>query len=69
MLTEIPGGTGRLNTLVSAIQSRYQEDRDLENELPKHDSGPTLGMLLTARLRHAYRSAEIGDDMAVSLLL
>ena len=34
LLPEIPGGTGRVSPLVSAIQSRYQEDPDLEYELP-----------------------------------
>ena len=74
LLPEIPGGTGRVSPLVSAIQSRYQEDPDLEYELPNtiqallwaccspHD----FGMPEVSPLCEALRS---GDDMAVSLLL
>ena len=64
LLPEIPGGTGRVSPLVSAIQSRYQEDPDLEYELPN-----TIQALLWACCSphdfgmpevSPYRSAEIG---------
>ena len=74
LLPEIPGGTTMVSPLVLAIQSRYQEDPDLEYELPNtiqaflwaccspHD----FGMPEVSPLCEALRS---GDDMAVSLLL
>ena len=74
LLPEVPGGTGRVSPLVLAIQGRYQEDPDLEYELPNtiqallwaccspHD----FGMPEVSPLCEALRS---GDDMAVSLLL
>ena len=34
LLPEIPGGSGRVSPLVTAIQGRYQEDPDQEYELP-----------------------------------
>ena len=74
LLPEVPGGTGLVSPLVLAIQGRYQEDPDLEYELPDtiqallwaccspHD----FGMPEVSPLCDALRS---GDDMAVSLLL
>ena len=70
----LPEGTDRVSPLVLAIQGRYQEDPDLEYELPNtiqallwaccspHD----FGMPEMSPLCEALRS---GDDMAVSLLL
>ena len=70
----LPAGTARVNPLVLAIQANYQEDPDLEYELPDtvqalpwaccfpHD----FGMLEVSPLGEAFRS---GYDMAVSLLL
>ena len=68
LLPEIPGSTGRVSPLVTAIQSRYQEDPDQEYELPNtiqallwaccspHD----FGMPEVSPLCEALRS---GDDM------
>ena len=74
LLPEIPGGTRRVNPLVTAIQSRYQEDPDQEYDLPNtiqallwaccspHD----FGMPEVSPLCEALRA---GDDTIVSLLL
>ena len=74
LLPEIPGGTRRLNPLVTAIQSRYQEDPDQEYDLPNtiqallwaccspHD----FGIPEVSPLCEALRS---GDDTIVLLLL
>ena len=70
----LPEGTDRVSPLVLAIQGRYQEDPDLEYELPNtiqallwaccspHD----FGMPEVSPLCEALRSR---DDMAVLLLL
>ena len=42
----LPAGTARVNPLVLAIQANYQEDPDLEYELP--DTVLALGMLLSS---------------------
>ena len=42
----LPAGTARVNPLVLAIQVNYQDDPDLEYELP--DTGLALGMLLSS---------------------
>ena len=74
LLPEIPGGSGRVSPLVTAIQGRYQEDPEQEYELPNtiqallwaccspHD----FGMPEVSPLCEALRS---GDDMIVLLLL
>ena len=74
LLPEIPGGTGQVSPLVLAIQGRYQEDPDLDYELPN-----TIQALLWACCSpHDFGRPEVsplcealraGDDMAVSLLL
>ena len=70
----LPEGTARVSPLVLAIQANYQEDPDLEYDLPNtvqallwaccspHD----FGLPEVSPLCEALRS---GDDMAVSLLL
>ena len=67
LLPKIPGGSGRVSPLVTAIQGRYQEDPDQEYELPNtiqallwaccspHD----FGMPEVSPLCEALRS---GDD-------
>ena len=74
LLPEMPGSTNMVSPLVLAIQSRYQEDPDQEEELPN-----TIQALLWARCSpHDFGVPEVsplceairsGDDMAVSLLL
>ena len=74
LLPEIPGGTEQVSPLVLAIQGRYQEDPDLDYELPN-----TIQALLWACCSpHDFGRPEVsplcealrsGDDMAVSLLL
>ena len=48
LLPETPGGTGRVSPLVTAIQSRYQEDPNQEAGITQHYSSPAVGLLLTA---------------------
>ena len=74
LLPEIPGGSGRVSPLVTAIQGRYHEDPDQEYELPNtiqallwaccspHD----FGMPEVSPLCEALRS---GDDTIVLMLL
>ena len=74
MRVVLPEGTTRVNPLVLAVQANYQEDPDLEYNLPDtvqallwascspHD----FGMPEVSPLCEALRA---GDDMAVSLLL
>ena len=74
MRVVLPAGTAQVNPLVLAIQANYQEDPDLEYDLPDtvqallwaccspHD----FGMPEVSPLGEALRA---GDDMAVSLLL
>ena len=47
LLPELPGGTTRVSPLVLAIQGRYQEDPDLEYELPNTIQALLMGVLLT----------------------
>ena len=74
MRVVLPEVTARVSPVVLAIQANYQEDPDLENDLPNtvqallwaccspHD----FGMPEVSPLCEALRS---GDDMAVLLLL
>ena len=53
LLPEIPGGTGQVSPLVLAIQGRYQEDPDMDYELPN-----TIQALLWACCSpHDFRNA------------
>ena len=74
LLPEIPRGTTMVSPLVIAIQARYQDDPELDYELPNTVqallwaccSPSDFGMPEVSPLCEALRS---GDDVAVSLLL